>query len=129
MVASILLAMAIYGVVIPALQPAFPSVALARILHEADCGKPLVAAAGYQEPSLVFLVGTKTKLISGFEAADFLRGGGCRFALIESRHERSFLRRAEAIGLRYAPPLRIDGFNYSIGQAVSIGVYRSEVAP
>ncbi|MEX2033974.1 MAG: glycosyl transferase, partial [Xanthobacteraceae bacterium] len=103
--------------------------ALARIVREADCGKPLVASAGYAEPSLVFLVGTDTRLISGSEAAEFLRRGGCRFALIESRHERSFLRRAEAIGLRYAPPLRIDGFNYSIGQAVSIGVYRSEVAP
>jgi 4-amino-4-deoxy-L-arabinose transferase-like glycosyltransferase len=129
MVASMLLGIAVYGVVIPALQPAFPSSALARILHEADCGKPLVAAAGYHEPSLVFLVGTEIKLTSASEAADFLRGGGCRFALIESRYERIFLRRAEAIGLRYAPPLRIDGFNYSVGQAVSIGVYRSEVAP
>jgi 4-amino-4-deoxy-L-arabinose transferase-like glycosyltransferase len=129
MVASILLAIGIYGVVIPALQPAFPSAALARILREADCGKPAVAAAGYQEPSLVFLVGTETTLTSGFEAADFLRRGACRFALIESRQERSFLRRAEAIGLRYAPPVRFDGYNYSVGQAISIGVYRSEVAP
>jgi 4-amino-4-deoxy-L-arabinose transferase-like glycosyltransferase len=129
MVASILLGIAVYGVVIPALQPAFPSSALARILREADCGKPLVAAAGYHEPSLVFLVGTDIRLTSASEAADFLRGGGCRFALIESRSERMFLRRAEAIGLRYAPPLRIDGFNYSVGQAISIGVYRSEVAP
>jgi len=129
MVASILLAMALYGVVIPALQPAFPSVALARIVREADCGKPLVASAGYAEPSLVFLVGTDTRLISGSEAADFLRGGACRFALIESRHERTFLRRVEAIGLRYAPPLRFEGYNYSIGRAISIGVYRSEVMP
>ena len=33
------------------------------------------------------------------------------------------------IGLRYAPPQRFDGYNYSIGRAVSISVYRSEGAP
>jgi 4-amino-4-deoxy-L-arabinose transferase-like glycosyltransferase len=128
-VAAILLGFAIFGAVIPALQPAFPSVALAGIVRDADCGKPEVAAAGYQEPSLVFLVGTDIKLTSDFAAADFLRGGACRYALIESKFERSFLRRAEAIGLRYAPPLRVDGFNYSVGRRISIGVYRSEVGP
>jgi 4-amino-4-deoxy-L-arabinose transferase-like glycosyltransferase len=129
MVASILLAMSAYGIIIPALNVAFPSAVLARILRDADCKKPLVASAGYHEPSLVFLVGTQTKLIDGSDAAEFLRPGGCRFALIESRHERSFLRRAEAIGLRYSPPVRIEGFNYSIGRAISIGVYQSEVVP
>ena len=59
----------------------------------------------------------------------FLRLGGCRFALVEARHERAFLRRADAIGLRYASPQRFDGYNYSIGRAVSIAVYRSEAAP
>ena len=89
----------------------------------------MVAAAGYQEPSLVFLAGTETGLVDGTDAAEFLRDGDCRFALVEARHERAFLRRAEAIGLRYAPPQRFDGFNYSIGRAVSIAVYRSEGAP
>ena len=55
--------------------------------------------------------------------------GGCRFALVEARHERAFLRRADAIGLRYAPPQRFEGYNYSVGRAVSISVYRSEGAP
>jgi 4-amino-4-deoxy-L-arabinose transferase-like glycosyltransferase len=129
MVASWLLAVAIYGFIIPSLGTAFPSPALARIVNEANCKPALVAAAGYQEPSLVFMLGTETAMVDGTDAAEFLRLGGCRFALVEARHERAFLRRADAIGLRYASPQRFDGYNYSIGRAVSIAVYRSEAAP
>jgi len=129
MVASVLLAMAIYAFIIPSLGTAFPSAALARIVSEANCKPAMVATAGYQEPSLVFLLGTETAMLDGTDAAEFLRLGGCRFALVEARHERTFLRRADAIGLRYASPQRFDGYNYSIGRAVSISVYRSEAAP
>jgi hypothetical protein len=58
-----------------------------------------------------------------------MRGGECRFAVVEQRFERAFLRRAETAGLRYAPPLRIEGFNYSNGRIASLGVYRSEGPP
>jgi 4-amino-4-deoxy-L-arabinose transferase-like glycosyltransferase len=129
MVASLLLAVAIYAVIIPSLGTGFPSAALARIVREANCRPAQVVTAGYQEPSLIFLVGTGTRMADGTDAAEFLRLGGCRFALIESRHERTFLRRADALGLRYAPPQRFEGYNYSVGRAVSIAVYRSEAAP
>ena len=129
MVASILLAIAIYAVIVPSLGTAFPSAAMARIVRDANCGPAQVVTAGYQEPSLVFLIGTDTGMVDGTDAAEFLRPGGCRFALVEARHERAFLRRADAIGLRYAPPQRFDGYNYSTGRAISIAVYRSEGAP
>ena len=102
---------------------------MARIVRDANCGPAQVVTAGYQEPSLVFLIGTDTGMVDGTDAAEFLRPGGCRFALVEARHERAFLRRADAIGLRYAPPQRFDGYNYSTGRAISIAVYRSEGAP
>ncbi len=63
----------------------------------------------------------RPRLLDGAGAADFLRPGGCRFAFVEARHERGFLRRADAIGLRYAPGPRIDGYNY---QHRAIGVDR-----
>ena len=127
--ASILLTFGIFAFIIPAITTAFPSATLSRIVREANCKDPQVASAGYHEPSLVFLAGTRTRLVDGTDAAEFLRAGGCRFALVEGRHERTFLRRAELIGLRYAPPQRFDGYNYSSGRAVSFGVYRAEVAP
>jgi 4-amino-4-deoxy-L-arabinose transferase-like glycosyltransferase len=129
MAASILLAAACYGVVGPALQPLFPSVALARIVRDSECKQPLAATAGFHEPSLVFLVGTSTQLVDGAGAAEFLARGSCRFAFVEARHERNFAQRAEAIGLRYAPGPRLEGINYSTGRSVSIAVYLSERAP
>ncbi|HWP25062.1 MAG TPA: glycosyltransferase family 39 protein [Xanthobacteraceae bacterium] len=128
MAASILLAVACYGVVGPALQPLFPSVALARIVRGAECKSPLTASAGFHEPSLVFLVGTATPSVDGAGAAEFLARGPCRIAFVESRHERNFAQRAEAIGLRYAPGPRIEGLNYSTGRWISIAVYLSETA-
>jgi 4-amino-4-deoxy-L-arabinose transferase-like glycosyltransferase len=129
MIASLLLAAAVYGVAMPSLDAAFPSAAIARIVHNADCEAPQVASAGYGEPSVVFLLGTATRLMNGSDAADFLRPGGCRFAAVEARHERSFLRRAEAIGLRYSAPSRIDAFSLTGGRAIGIAVYRPEGSP
>jgi 4-amino-4-deoxy-L-arabinose transferase-like glycosyltransferase len=124
--AALLIAIAFFGCVVPALQPLFPSPALARILRESSCAEPVAAAVGYHEPSLVFLAGTPTRLTDAAPAADFLAGGDCRFALIEARQERQFAERAEAIGLRYAPGPRLDGINISNGQAITIAVFRSE---
>jgi 4-amino-4-deoxy-L-arabinose transferase-like glycosyltransferase len=129
MAASILVAISVYAVIAPGLSPIFPSVAMAQAVRESGCKQPLAVAVGYHEPSLVFLVGTSTRLIDGAAAAEFLRRGPCRIAFIEGRHERNFVQRAEAIGLRYLPRPRIEGFNYSAGQAVSIAVYQSEIGP
>jgi 4-amino-4-deoxy-L-arabinose transferase-like glycosyltransferase len=123
--ASILLAIGMYAVILPSLE-IFPSVALARAVKASGCERPLAASAGYQEPSLVFLLGTRTQLTDGGGAAEFLRQGGCRFALIEQRQERSFAQRAEATGLRYSAGPRIEGINVGAGRLVSITVYRSE---
>jgi 4-amino-4-deoxy-L-arabinose transferase-like glycosyltransferase len=115
-----------YGVVLPALTPLFPSVELARALRNVQCVGPQAAAAGYQEPSLVFMIGTSTVLTDGSGAADFLGQGSCRFALVESRQARAFTQRAEAIGLRYNINSRVEGYNYSQGRQISVAVFSSE---
>jgi 4-amino-4-deoxy-L-arabinose transferase-like glycosyltransferase len=124
--AAIFLAIAIYGVVLPALTPLFPSAEIARALRNVACVGPKAAAAGYHEPSLVFMTGTTTLLTDGSGAADFLNQGSCRFAIVEQRSERGFAQRAEAIGLRYDVAARIDGYNISQGRAISITIFRSE---
>jgi 4-amino-4-deoxy-L-arabinose transferase-like glycosyltransferase len=121
----VLVAIAIYGVVVPALGPLFPSVALDRVLRRSGCAHPLAASAGYDEPSLVFLAGTATRLTDPSGAADFLREGGCRFAFVLARQERAFALRAEAIGLRYDRGPRVEAFNFTHGQPISIAVFRS----
>jgi 4-amino-4-deoxy-L-arabinose transferase-like glycosyltransferase len=124
--AAMVLGVAVYGVVVPALTPLFPSAEIARALRNVVCVGPKAAAAGFHEPSLVFMTDTSTLLTDGSGAADFLGQGSCRFALVEQRSERGFVQRAEAIGLRYNVATRIDGYNISQGKAVSIAIFRSE---
>ena len=119
---------AVLGVAIPLMRPVFPSAALAEIIRGVDCRNPVIAAAGFHEPSLVFLIGTRTRLVDGSSAAEILRGGDCRFAIIESRQERAFAQRAEQIGLRYRLAARRleGGFNINGGRQVSFAIYRAE---
>ncbi|MEH6950570.1 glycosyltransferase family 39 protein [Nitrobacter sp. NHB1] len=124
--AALFLSVSVYGIIVAALTPLFPSPEIARALRNVVCVGPKVAAAGYHEPSLVFMTGTSTLLTDGPGAADFLGHGSCRFALVESRSERAFAQRAEAIGLRYNVATRIDGYNFSQGKTISIAIFRSE---
>jgi 4-amino-4-deoxy-L-arabinose transferase-like glycosyltransferase len=123
--ATILMAIGLYGVIVPALDPAFPSVALAEILRDSPCQHPVAASVGYEEPSLVFLAGTATHFTDPSGAADFLGEGGCRFAFVEQHQERAFALRAEAIGLRYDRGPDIEGYNISNGRAISMAVFAS----
>jgi 4-amino-4-deoxy-L-arabinose transferase-like glycosyltransferase len=130
MVASVLVAVTVYAVTFPLLPALFPSELVADTVHAADCNEPRVAStASYQEPSLVFLLGTETRFTDGAGAADFLSRGQCRFALVDPRSERSFTQRADAIGLHYALGGRIDGYNISIGRPVALTVFRSAEKP
>jgi 4-amino-4-deoxy-L-arabinose transferase-like glycosyltransferase len=124
--AALLLGMGVYGIVVPSLTPLFPSAEIARVLRNVVCVGPKAAAAGYHEPSLVFMTGTSTLLTDGSGAADFLSHGSCRFALVEARSERAFAQRAEAIGLRYNVATRVEGYNFSQGKPISVAVFRSE---
>jgi 4-amino-4-deoxy-L-arabinose transferase-like glycosyltransferase len=121
------LLIAVLGVVAPLMRPIFPSRVLAEMIESSGCRSPVVAAAGYHEPSLVFLVGTRTRLVDGAGAAEILGQGECRIAVIEGRHDRAFAQRAERIGLRYSLRGRLDNsFNTNGGRAVTFAIYRSE---
>ena len=130
MVASVFIALTVYAVTFPSLPALFPSALIADELRASDCAQPHVASTGYyQEPSLVFLLGTDTRFTDGAGAAEFLRAGPCHFALIDARSERSFVQRANAIGLHYALSQRVDGYNISIGRPVMLTVFRSAEKP
>jgi len=126
-VGALCMIIAVLGVAIPLLRPVFPSAALAEIVGNVGCRNPVIAAAGFHEPSLVFLIGTHTRLVDGSSAAEVLRGGDCRFAIVESRQERAFAQRAEQIGLRYRLGRRVEGgFNINGGRSVSFAIYQAE---
>ena len=128
MIASVLVAITVYAVTLRLLPSLFPSAMIAEDIGMTECRPPHIASTfSYQEPSLVFLLGTGTRFTDGPGAADFLRGGPCRFAVVDSRSERAFAQRAESTGLRYSLSQRFEGYNISIGKPVSLTVFRSQV--
>ncbi|HEU5018979.1 MAG TPA: glycosyltransferase family 39 protein [Pseudolabrys sp.] len=124
--ASVLIGITVYAITFPLMPALFPSKLVAEAVEATGCNTPHVATTGYyQEPSLVFLLGTDTKFTDAAGAAEFLKKGPCRFALIDPRSERSFVQRANAIGLRYAISRHIDGYNISVGRPVKLTMFRS----
>jgi 4-amino-4-deoxy-L-arabinose transferase-like glycosyltransferase len=127
MVASIFIAITVYAITFPQLPSLFPSVLIAEEIRAADCERPRVAStSGYQEPSLVFLLGTETRFTDGAGAADFLRLKPCHFALIDPRSERNFVQSAESMGLRYSLVRRVQGYNINTGKPISLSIFRSQ---
>jgi 4-amino-4-deoxy-L-arabinose transferase-like glycosyltransferase len=126
LMASAFVAITVFAVTFPSIPALFPSKMISREIRTTGCADPHVASTfSYQEPSLVFLEGTTTRFTDGVGAAEFLRNGACHFALIDPRSERSFVQRADALGLRYALVQRVEGYNISIGKPVVLAIFRS----
>jgi 4-amino-4-deoxy-L-arabinose transferase-like glycosyltransferase len=82
-----------------------------------------VAIAGDAEPSLVFLLGTKTKLGSADAAADYLAATPMARALVETRSETAFAAALAAHHLKPQPLGTVSGFNYSNGHGLRLTLY------
>ena len=111
--------------VAPQLNQLMVSSNAASLIARAGASPSAVAVAGYHEPSLVFLVGTKISLVDkGSDAAEFLTKTPNSVALIEESKNAEFQQyltqenfSAEAIG-------SVKGLNYSKGDPVSLTLYR-----
>ena len=85
------------------------------------------ATAGFHEPSLVFLAGTDTRLVSGgAEAARHLADRPRGLALVRDRYQAAFLAEAERLGVTPRAVATIGGFNYSRGQRLTLVLYARE---
>jgi 4-amino-4-deoxy-L-arabinose transferase-like glycosyltransferase len=81
-----------------------------------------VTTAGYAEPSLVFALGTTTRLAGGKDAAQALFAG--KPVVVESREQPEFQAEALRLGIRPQRIGIIQGFDYSDGDDVSLSLYR-----
>lgn len=84
----------------------------------------LITAAGYHEPSLVFMLGKDTLLFTPQEAALFLAEAEDGLALVESRSETDFRKTLDTLGLNVERITSVKGHNISRGQDVEISFYR-----
>ena len=115
------------GGLLPSLERIHMSTAISKVIDQMPARPPAIAAAGYHEPSLVFLLGKDLLLLNGREAAFFLGEASGGVALIESRQNDVFLETANALGLRLDTPIQVSGINMSKGQSVIMLIYRVQM--
>ena len=82
-----------------------------------------VAVAGDPEPSMVFLLGSRTDLGPGEVAAAAIAEG--RPAVVEASERQEFFDALKAQDARAQPVAQVKGLNYSKGKPVDLILYRS----
>ncbi|MBK8908872.1 MAG: glycosyltransferase family 39 protein [Rhodospirillales bacterium] len=110
--------------VMPRLSDLWLSREIAALVAEAaPAGDPVVAVAGLSEPSLVFLLGTRTRLTDGAGAARHLAASPGVVVVVSAREADAF--RSTAADLGVVPCLRgaVTGLNYSKGDDLQLTLY------
>ena len=93
------------------------------VAQYAQPSDPAIITAGYSEPSIQFLLGTRTLLENGAGAARAsAQSGG--LVLVSDDQREAFLSGIAAAGTRAQPLDQIDGLNYSRGRKTRITLYR-----
>ena len=101
-----------------------PSTALAAQIATLNHRPDVIAAAGYHEPSLVFLLGRDVLLVGEVEAALLLAEASDGLAIIEARKKPEFTKTLTKLGIEAEEVGRVDGFNISKGMDITLGLYR-----
>jgi 4-amino-4-deoxy-L-arabinose transferase-like glycosyltransferase len=134
--AAAILAVPLYAVllegVLPRLEPIWIAPRVAAALRAAPGGGPPAEAfgiAGFHEPSLVFAVGTRTRLLrDGAAAARFLAEGeaegSARVVAVGNRDAAAFREAAAALGLELVDLGSVTGLNPTRGRWLALTLYR-----
>jgi 4-amino-4-deoxy-L-arabinose transferase-like glycosyltransferase len=123
-----LAAILLYGVAgfltVPRLTELWLSPRLAAaVVRHSEKGDPPAVTAGYAEPSIAFLLGTKTALDEGPGAGQRAASTG-GLALVSDDQRQSFLDAVATGGARAEALEEIAGLNYSRGRKTRITLYR-----
>ena len=97
---------------------------ISRSIDQLEKKPSLIALAGYHEPSAVFEIGRDVLLLTADEAALFLAEAKDALVIIEERALPDFQKIADELALRLQEVVRVDGFNHSRGQDVSLRFFQ-----
>jgi hypothetical protein len=116
-------------VALPGLRPFWLGAAVAgAVQRAAPAAAPPAALAGFSEPSAVFLLGTRTRLVDGAGAARHLADSPGAVAAVEARELPAFRAAAAALALEPRAVDVVAGFNYSRGRRQSLTVFQAEAS-
>ncbi len=108
----------------PRLQRIWLSPRLAKIVDkDRRPGDPPIIVSGYDEPSVIFLLGTNTRIDTGARAARIAVQGGGQ-VLVDQFQRSAFLAQIAASHAHVLVEGVVKGVNYSRGRKETITVYR-----
>jgi len=111
------------GLVAPSLDRLWLSRGAASLVHAKAPADAPVAVSGYNEPSLIFLLGTATKIVPGGAAAGVLASNPGAVALVEGREEGPFRQALARLGKTPRILGRVSGLDYSNGKLMVLTLY------
>lgn len=130
-IASLGFHIGLFGMALPSLTPMWlsPQVRQAFDTYK-PCPNSILAAGGYNEPSMVFLVGTATRLGGGEMVAGHLAADpACAIGLVTvGREEEAFRATLAQTGLAVRQVAELSGFNYSRGRKTVLHLYVAAAA-
>jgi 4-amino-4-deoxy-L-arabinose transferase-like glycosyltransferase len=128
--AALLVFPSAYAYELPQLDTIWLSPRIAAAVERArPCPGTTLATTPYDEPSLVFLLGTDTKLVDvRGAAAHLLHDPACALVLVGAKERDAFLSLTAAGGLQPRAVARIRGVNYSNGKRVDLTLYAGSPA-
>ncbi len=111
------------GLIAPSLDQLWLSRGAASLVHANAPADAAVAVSGYDEPSLIFLLGTATKIVPGGDAAGVLARDPGAVALVEGRQEGPFRQALARLGKTPRILGRVSGLDYSNGKLMVLTLY------
>ena len=123
--ASLLLGLGVWGLALPRLDRVWLSPRLAQAARQAaDCSEPTLVSVGFNEPSLVFLAGTGTRLLDPEKAVAALPALDCYTVAVDRRFADRFQSALDRSGTRLVEAGEVIGLNISNGRALRLRLYR-----
>jgi 4-amino-4-deoxy-L-arabinose transferase-like glycosyltransferase len=119
-------ALAVYAGLFQFVLPGFDRLWISQRVAAAMPQDRPAAAAGFHEPSLVFLLGTDTRLTNGDDAARFLLETPRGVAIVEDSADAAFQTTLEDSGRTLHQIAIVDGINYSRGRPARLILWELE---
>ncbi|MDX1921963.1 MAG: glycosyltransferase family 39 protein [Alphaproteobacteria bacterium] len=130
-VAAVMLMASLFGVMLPNLHHLFISEQIVRNLPVLEnCEQPMLATAGYSEPSLVFDARIKTEFLNmGERLAVEMKRNPCLIGVVENGQKAEFLEKAKFFQLMPLLTGNVDGFSIGAGKMLKLEIYRTAPVP
>jgi len=123
--AAVIAQAGLFLAVIPNLQTIRLAPRVAALFEDVKpCDQSVLVSTSYSEPSLVFLAGEQTQLLSPEAAALYLqKNPKCTLALVDRKDETIFKNALGKTGMSVVEYGRVKGLNYSNGHHLDLGLF------